>query len=313
MKCCSRRARSACSWCSIPQRRRRPRRSSANGGSISRSSARPPTRFASSSSIGGEVKADLPIKELGDEAPLYDRPHVPTPKPQKLDPASLDAARSIDAALRKLVACPDLASKRWVWEQYDHLILGNTIQAPGGDAAVVRIDDGPKGLALTTDVTPRYCYADPFEGGKQAVAEAWRNLTAVGGKPLALTDNLNFGNPEKPEIMGQLVGCLDGIGEACRALDFPIVSGNVSLYNETQGKGILPTPAIGGVGLVDGCDKSVGLAFPRRRRRHSADRRDRRLARPIHLFARNSRPRGRRAAAGRSGRGKGQWRFRPRR
>ena len=160
-----------------------------------------------------------------------------------------------------MVACPDLASKRWIWEQYDHLILGNSIQPPGGDAAVVRIGDGPKGLALTTDVTPRYCFADPFEGGKQAVAEAWRNITAVGGKPLALTDNLNFGNPEKPEIMGQFVACLDGIGEACRALDFPIVSGNVSLYNETQGKGILPTPAIGGVGLVADVNKSVGLAF----------------------------------------------------
>ncbi len=209
----------------------------------------------------GEVKADLPIKELGDEAPLYDRPHVAPVKPQQLDSASLPAPLAIDAALKKMVACPDLASKRWIWEQYDHLILGNSIQPPGGDAAVVRIGDGPKGLALTTDVTPRYCFADPFEGGKQAVAEAWRNITAVGGKPLALTDNLNFGNPEKPEIMGQFVACLDGVGEACRALDFPIVSGNVSLYNETQGKGILPTPAIGGVGLVADVNKSVGLAF----------------------------------------------------
>jgi len=209
----------------------------------------------------GEVKADLPIKELGDEAPLYDRPHVPTPKAAKLDPATLPQPLSIDAALKKLVATPDLASKRWIWEQYDHLILGNSIQGPGGDSAVVRIDNGPKGLALTADVTPRYCLADPFEGGKQAVAEAWRNISAVGGKPLALTDNLNFGNPEKPEIMGQFVGCLDGIGEACRALDFPIVSGNVSLYNETQGKGILPTPSIGGVGLVADVTKSVGVAF----------------------------------------------------
>jgi phosphoribosylformylglycinamidine synthase len=210
---------------------------------------------------GGEVKVDLPIKELGDQAPLYDRPHVPTPKPRKLDPASLDAPLTIDAALKKMIACPDLASKRWIWEQYDHLILGNSIQGPGGDAAVVRVGDGPKGLALTADVSPRYCFADPKEGGKQAVAEAWRNISAVGGKPLALTDNLNFGNPEKPEIMGQFVGCLEGIGEACRALEFPIVSGNVSLYNETQGKGILPTPSIGGVGLVADVTKSVGLAF----------------------------------------------------
>ena len=148
-----------------------------------------------------------------------------------------------------------------MWEQYDHVILGNTVQRPGGDAAVVRVQDGPKGLALTVDVTPRYCEADPFEGGKQAVAEAWRNITAVGGRPLAITDNLNFGNPERPEIMGQFVGCLKGIAEACRALDFPVVSGNVSLYNETNGRGILPTPSIGGVGLLDDFTKSATLAF----------------------------------------------------
>ena len=148
-----------------------------------------------------------------------------------------------------------------MWEQYDHVILGNTVQRPGGDAAVVRINDGPKALALTADVTPRYCEADPFDGGKQAVAEAWRNLTAVGAQPLALTDNLNFGNPERPEIMGQLVGCVRGIGEACRALDFPVVSGNVSLYNETNGRAILPTPTIGGVGLLDDFTKSMTVAF----------------------------------------------------
>ena len=148
-----------------------------------------------------------------------------------------------------------------MFEQYDHVILGNTVQRPGGDAAVVRINDGPKALALTSDVTPRYCEADPFEGGKQAVAEAWRNLSAVGARPLALTDNLNFGNPERPEIMGQLVGCIRGIGEAARALDFPIVSGNVSLYNETNGRAILPTPTIGGVGILDDFTKSMTLAF----------------------------------------------------
>jgi phosphoribosylformylglycinamidine synthase subunit PurL len=135
------------------------------------------------------------------------------------------------------------------------------VQRPGGDAAVVRIGDGPEGLRMTDDVTPRYCEADPFEGGKQAVAEAWRNLTAVGARPLAVTDNLNFGNPERPEIMGQFVGCVRGIGEACRALDFPVVSGNVSLYNETNGRAILPTPTIGGVGLLDDLSKSVNLAF----------------------------------------------------
>ena len=141
------------------------------------------------------------------------------------------------------------------------LILGNTVQRPGGDAAVVRINEGPKALALTTDVTPRYCEADPFEGGKQAVAEAWRNLTAVGAHPLAVTDNLNFGNPERPEIMGQLVDCIRGIAEACKTLEFPVVSGNVSLYNETNGRAILPTPTIGAVGLLDDFTKSASLTF----------------------------------------------------
>ncbi|MEY3552556.1 MAG: phosphoribosylformylglycinamidine synthase subunit PurL, partial [Pseudomonadota bacterium] len=197
----------------------------------------------------GKIEADLPIMELGDEAPLYDRPHVPTPKKPVIDAASVKPPKSNADALLHLLGTPDLCSKRWVWEQYDHLILGNSVQQPGGDAGVIRIGDGPKGLALTTDVTQRYCEADPVEGGKQAVAEAWRNITASGALPLALTDNLNFGNPEKPEYMGQFVGCLEGIGEAARALDFPIVSGNVSLYNETQGRGILPTPSIGGVGV----------------------------------------------------------------
>jgi phosphoribosylformylglycinamidine synthase len=210
---------------------------------------------------GGAVMTDLPIKELGDEAPLYDRPFVETPKQPVIDAASVKPPVGIAEALEKLIGSPDLCSKRWVFEQYDHVILGNTVQRPGGDAGVVRINDGPKALALTSDVTPRYCEADPFEGGKQAVAEAWRNLTAVGAQPLALTDNLNFGNPERPEIMGQLVGCIRGIGEAARALDFPIVSGNVSLYNETNGRAILPTPTIGGVGVIDDFTKSMRLAF----------------------------------------------------
>ena len=210
---------------------------------------------------GGEIKADLPIKELGDEAPLYDRPWVATPPKPVVDAASVAPPVSNRAALLKLIGSPDLSSKRWVWEQYDHLILGNTVQQPGGDAAVIRLGDGPKGLALCTDVTQRYCDADPVEGGKQAVAEAWRKLTAVGARPLALTDNLNFGNPEKPEAMGQFVGCVRGIGEAARALDFPIVSGNVSLYNETQGRGIPPTPSIGGVGIVDDVTKIATLSF----------------------------------------------------
>jgi phosphoribosylformylglycinamidine synthase len=218
---------------------------------------------------GGDVMADLPIKELGDQAPEYKRPWVNAAKPAVLDADEVKAPMGVADALQKLIATPDLCSKRWVWEQYDHIILGNTVQRPGGDAAVVRVENGPKGLALTTDVTPRYCEADPFEGGKQAVAECWRNLTAVGARPLAVTDNMNFGNPERPEIMGQFVGCIRGIAEACKALAFPVVSGNVSLYNETKfpgedlGRAILPTPSIGGVGLLDDFTKSASLAFKR--------------------------------------------------
>ncbi|MGH6672665.1 MAG: phosphoribosylformylglycinamidine synthase subunit PurL [Xanthobacteraceae bacterium] len=205
--------------------------------------------------------ADLPIKELGDEAPLYDRPARETPKQSVVDVAAAQAPVGIADALEQLIGSPDLCSRRWIFEQYDHVILGNTVRRPGGDAAVVRINDGPKALALTSDVTPRYCEADPYEGGKQAVAEAYRNLVAVGARPLAVTDNLNFGNPERPEIMGQLVGCIRGIGEACRALAFPVVSGNVSLYNETNGRAILPTPTIGGVGLLDDFTKSMTNSF----------------------------------------------------
>ena len=209
----------------------------------------------------GLVMADLPIMELGDEAPVYRRPFTETPKRPAIKAASVKPPMPLADALEKLIATPDLCSKRWVWEQYDHIILGNTVQRPGGDAAVVRVNDGPKALALTTDVTPRYCEADPFEGGKQAVAEAYRNLCAVGATPLAVTDNLNFGNPEKPDIMGQLVGCVRGISDACKALDFPVVSGNVSLYNETNGRAILPTPTIGGVGVLNDFMKSMSLAF----------------------------------------------------
>src|SRR6266508_3565343 len=212
---------------------------------------------------GGAVMADLPIKELGDEAPVYQRPFTEPAKQPVIAPGQVPAPSSLADALEKLIGSPDLCSKRWVFEQYDHVILGNTVQRPGGDAAVLRIEAGPKGIALTTDVTPRYCEADPFEGGKQAVAEAWRNLTAVGAKPLALTDNLNFGNPERPEIMGQLFGCIRGIAEGCAALDFPVVSGNVSLYNETNGSAILPTPTIGGVGLLADAARAVDLALKR--------------------------------------------------
>jgi len=212
----------------------------------------------------GETVADIPLGPLADEAPAYDRPWVPTPKPAPLT----DAPESTDPAadLRKLMASPDLASRRWIWEQYDHMVGADTVQRPGGDAAVVRVHGTDKGLAITTDCTPRYCHADPIEGGRQAIAETWRNLTAVGATPLAATDCMNFGNPQRPEIMGQFVGCIEGMAEACRALDFPIVSGNVSLYNETKnedgtGSAILPTPAIGGVGLLADWRASCTIGF----------------------------------------------------
>ncbi|GGD91088.1 phosphoribosylformylglycinamidine synthase subunit PurL [Aureimonas endophytica] len=208
----------------------------------------------------GREVANLPIKELGDEAPEYDRPWI-EPEPAKLvHAADLPVPADLSATLVKLMGSPDIASRRWVFEQYDTLIQGNSLQRPGGDAGVVRVDGHPtKALAFTSDVTPRYCEADPYQGGLQAVAECWRNLTAVGAEPIAATDNLNFGNPEKPRVMGQLVKAIEGIGEACRALAFPIVSGNVSLYNETQGQAILPTPTIGGVGLIEDRTKTARI------------------------------------------------------
>jgi phosphoribosylformylglycinamidine synthase len=210
-----------------------------------------------------EEVANLPIKELGDQAPEYDRPWVePTPR-QPLAADDIPQADIADALL-KMLGGPDLSSRRWVWEQYDTLIQGNSLQIPGGDAGVVRVEGhATKALAFSSDVTPRYCEANPYEGGKQAVAECWRNLTATGALPLAATDNLNFGNPERPEIMGQLVKAVQGIGDACRALGFPIVSGNVSLYNETNGQGILPTPTIGGVGLIPDWSKMARIGFAR--------------------------------------------------
>ncbi len=209
----------------------------------------------------GEEVANLPIKELGDEAPEYDRPWIEPKAPAPLDPASV-AAGDVADGLLKLAGSANNSSRRWVYEQYDTLIQGNSLQLPGGDAGVVRVDTHPqKALAFSSDVTPRYVEADPYEGGKQAVAECWRNITATGALPLAATDNLNFGNPERPEIMGQLVFAIKGIGEACRELNFPIVSGNVSLYNETNGQGILPTPTIGGVGLLKDWTKMARIRF----------------------------------------------------
>ena len=210
--------------------------------------------------MGGRVQADLPVAPLVEQAPVYDRPIAATPARPALTAASVEAREPI-AALEQLMGSPDLASRRWIWEQYDHLVMGQTGIRPGGDAAVVRIGAGPKGLAVTTDCTPRYCHADPEIGGAQAVAESWRNLIAVGAKPLAVTDNMNFGNPQRPEIMGQFAGCIEGMRKACLTLDYPVVSGNVSFYNETNGKGILPTPVIGGVGLVADVAKIVSIAF----------------------------------------------------
>lgn len=208
--------------------------------------------------FGGEVVGDMPIDSLVEDAPEYERPYVPTPKRKVAD---VPAAGDLNKAVLDLVGGPHLCSRRWIWQQYDHMVMGDTIQRPGGDAAVVRVHGTDKALAISTDVTPRYCHADPVEGGRQAVAETWRNITAVGAKPLAITNCLNFGNPERTYIMGQFVGCLEGMGEACRALDYPIVSGNVSLYNETNGSGILPTPAIGGVGVMADSGKMATIGF----------------------------------------------------
>jgi len=205
----------------------------------------------------GEVKADLPLKALSGTAPEYDRPWVETPKAAPMgDVPKVDATD----ALVKLLGSANYASKAWVYQQYDQMVMADTLVRPGSDAGVVRIHGTTKAVAFTSDVTPRYCKANPYEGGKQAVAEAYRNLCATGAKPLATTDNMNFGNPEKPEIMGQFVGCIKGIGDAVLALDMPIVSGNVSLYNETDGVGILPTPTIGAVGLLTALDQIIGIS-----------------------------------------------------
>ncbi|MGE0596127.1 MAG: phosphoribosylformylglycinamidine synthase subunit PurL [Hyphomonadaceae bacterium] len=203
----------------------------------------------------GEIVCDLPLGPLADEAPKYERPYV-APKRITGAPEAISVPRmGFAEAMGKLMASPDMASKRWIWEQYDRHVMGDTLADSGSDAAIVRLYGSKRALAMTCDVTPRYVEADPYEGGKQAVAEAWRNLSAVGARPLAVTDNLNFGNPQRPDIMGQIVAAIEGMAEACRALDFPVISGNVSLYNETNGQAILPTPAIGGVGILDNLER----------------------------------------------------------
>lgn len=209
----------------------------------------------------GETVADLPVDVLAEDGPVYQRPWTPAKPAAYLAANDVPATDDIAATLDKMMGGPSLCSRRWVWEQYDHMVMGDTVQRPGGDAAVVRVHGTSKGLAMTSDVTPRYCAASPIDGGKQAVAEAFRNLCAVGAKPLAITNCLNFGNPERPEIMGLFVECIKGVSQACIALDMPIVSGNVSLYNETMGAAIPPTPAIGAIGLLADISMMTRVGF----------------------------------------------------
>ena len=210
---------------------------------------------------GGGIRADIPLSALAHAAPVYERPWRRRPAPAPVSPDDVPAPNSLLRALEEMMGSPHLSSRRWIWEQYDHMVMADTVQRPGGDAAVVRVHGTEKGLAISCDVTPRYCAADAREGAKQAVAECWRNLTAVGADPLALTDCLNFGNPERPEIMGEFVESIEGMAEACRTLAFPVVSGNVSLYNETNGVGIPPTPAVGGIGLIPDIAQMATPAF----------------------------------------------------
>ncbi len=219
----------------------------------------------------GKCWCDIPVPPLVDEAPEYERPYIKSKKAEEIENNSYNFPEGgVIEALKTLMECPDLASKRWIWEQYDSLVRGETIYGPGiantqseraADAAIVKIYETKKALAITSDCTPRYCKANPVEGGKQAVAESYRNICATGATPLAVTNNLNFGNPEVPEIMGQFVECLEGMGKACKELNYPIVSGNVSLYNATNGNPISPTPVIGGVGLIQDINKATGIGF----------------------------------------------------
>ena len=210
----------------------------------------------------GIVEADIPLAALAHAAPVYERPFTKKEPQAVIAPQDVPPPDSMLGALECLTGSPHLSSRSWIWEQYDHMVMTDTVQRPGGDAAVVRVHGTKKGLAISCDVTPRYCAADPYEGAKQAVAECWRNLTAVGADPLAITDCMNFGNPERPEIMGEFVGAVEGMAEACTALSFPVVSGNVSLYNETNGVAIPPTPAIGGIGLIPDTVSYTHLTLP---------------------------------------------------
>ena len=211
----------------------------------------------------GAVQADIPLSALAHAAPVYERPFTLKPKPMPIAPEDVPVPSSVLGVLETIMSSRHLSSRRWIWEQYDHMVMADTVQRPGGDAAVVRLHGSQKGLAISCDVTPRYCAADPYQGAKQAVAECWRNLTATGSDPLAITDCMNFGNPERPEIMGEFVAAVEGMAEACTALSFPVASGNVSLYNETNGVAIPPTPAVGGIGLIPDIATMATIALTR--------------------------------------------------
>ena len=213
--------------------------------------------------FNGAVAADIPLSPLVDDAPEYDRPHEPTPASPVMASSDLAVDRSIGDALLHLMGSHHMGSRRWVWEQYDSDVMADTIAGSGGDAALIRVHGTNRGIAVTTDCTPRYIKADPETGAMQAVAEAWRNITAIGATPIAITNNLNFGNPEKPRIMGQITGAITGMGKAAEVLATPVVSGNVSLYNETDGQAIDPAPVIGMVGSIDDIATAVGIAMPK--------------------------------------------------
>ena len=211
--------------------------------------------------FNGKQVANLPLSSLSTNAPIYDRKWKKNifPKKPKI-PENFKSLKILDS-LKKILESPNNSEKSWVWEQYDHTVMADTIQIPGGDAAVIRIHGKNKGVAITVDSSAHYCLAHSLTGSKQVVCETWRNLISVGSNPIAITNCLNFGNPEKDIIMGQFVECIDGISEACQYLDFPVVSGNVSFYNETQNKAISPTPTIGGVGLIKNLENMMTKNF----------------------------------------------------
>ena len=199
-----------------------------------------------------EKVAEIPIDYLAENAPMYDRKWKKSKLPQKIDyPKDLFKSLKLESCLTKIISNPNICDKQWIWEQYDHTVMGDTIQKPGGDAGVVRVHGTNKAVAASVDSSAVYCYAHPLTGGKQVVCESWRNLISVGSQPVAITNCLNFGNPEKEKNMGEFVECVNGISEAAKFLNFPVVSGNVSFYNETKDKGIKPTPSIGGVGILN--------------------------------------------------------------